>query len=105
MRAKCSGSKFPLQKLYLLPLIIPNKEVYRHNIKIAMKKLNFPIIIGFICCYVTAGAQNYVKTALGIKTQVNNIDIEIQFFAPKIVRIIKSPPGINDDKHSLSVIQ
>jgi len=70
-----------------------------------MKRKNLLLIIGFICCYASASAQNYTKTALGIKTRVNNIDIEIQFFTPKIVRIIKMPSGINNDKQSLSVIQ
>ncbi|MDR3693875.1 TIM-barrel domain-containing protein [Mucilaginibacter sp.] len=70
-----------------------------------MKKIKYALILPLICFCIAATAQSYTKTAYGIKTSVNAIDIEIQFFSPKIVRIIKSPAGINDVKNSLSVIQ
>lgn len=49
-------------------------------------------------------AQNYQKTSSGIKTTVNAVDIEVQFFAPAVARIIKSPEGVAYEKESLSVI-
>ena len=49
-------------------------------------------------------AQNYQKTSSGIKTTVNAVDIEIQFFAPAVARVIKSPEGVAYEKQSLSVI-
>ena len=43
------------------------------------------------------------KTSSGIKTTVNAVDIEVQFFAPAVARIIKSPEGVAYEKESLSV--
>jgi len=70
-----------------------------------MKKIKYAFILPLICFCLAATAQSYTKTAYGIKTSVNSVDIEIQFFSPKIVRVVKSPAGINDVKNSLSVIQ
>jgi alpha-D-xyloside xylohydrolase len=53
---------------------------------------------------VTAHAQSYEKTELGIKSTINAIDVEIQFYNPSTIRILKSPEGKNFDKKSLSVI-
>ena len=49
-------------------------------------------------------AQNYQKTSYGIRTTVNAVDIEVQFFAPAVTRVIKSPEGVAYEKQSLSVI-
>jgi alpha-D-xyloside xylohydrolase len=49
-------------------------------------------------------AQSWQKTNAGIKTTVHKVDVEIQFYTPKIVRIIKSPENSPFDKKSLSVI-
>lgn len=61
---------------------------------------------GICLCFSTniLFAQNYQKTSSGIKTTVNAVDIEVQFFAPAVVRIIKSPEGVAYEKESLSVI-
>jgi len=50
-------------------------------------------------------SQNYQKTALGIKANTQSVQIEIQFFSPEIVRILKSPEGVPFEKKSLSVIK
>lgn len=50
-------------------------------------------------------AQTYQKTDLGIKTSIHAVDIEIQFYNPSIVRILKSPEGAAFIKESLSVIK
>ena len=50
-------------------------------------------------------AQSYQKTDYGIKTDANSIRIEIQFYTPSIVRILKSPQGSIFSKESLSVIK
>jgi alpha-D-xyloside xylohydrolase len=50
-------------------------------------------------------AQSYQKTELGVRTQVNSMDIELQFFGPSIVRVVKKPAGTLVDKVSLSVIK
>lgn len=53
----------------------------------------------------SARSQQYQKTDLGIKTVINSIGIEIQFYNPSIVRVIKWPDGRSSKKESLSVIK
>lgn len=61
-----------------------------------------------ICMLVALGftsqAQTWQKTTTGIKTTISNVDVEIQFYTPSTVRIIKSPAGVSFTKKSLSVI-
>jgi alpha-D-xyloside xylohydrolase len=59
----------------------------------------------FIYCvmFLTVSAQSYQKTDLGIKTLINSIEIEIQFFTPSTIRILKWPEGKSFTKKSLSV--
>ena len=52
----------------------------------------------------SAGAQMVQKTDLGARCTVNSINMEIQFYKPSIIRILKSPEGSTFDKKSLSVI-
>ena len=54
-----------------------------------------------IGCY----AQPYQKTDFGIKSSISSIDVEIQFYGPSTVRILKSPEGHTFTKESLSVIK
>jgi alpha-D-xyloside xylohydrolase len=65
------------------------------------------ILIAFFAGFIsyTSNAQSYQKTDLGIKTVINSIGIEIQFYGPSIVRIIKWPDGKTFVKESLSVIK
>src|SRR5665647_3525632 len=49
--------------------------------------------------------QSYSRTDLGIKSAVDTIGIEIQFFSPSTVRIIKWPEGRTYVKESLSVVK
>ncbi len=50
-------------------------------------------------------AQSYQKTAQGVSTQVNAMDIELQFYGPSIVRVVKTPAGSQMKKESLSVVK
>src|ERR1700720_1238468 len=50
-------------------------------------------------------SQNYQKTDLGIKSTIQSVQVEIQFFNPGTVRILKSPEGVPFEKKSLSVIK
>ena len=50
-------------------------------------------------------AQTYHKTSTGLTTTINQIDIEIKYISPKIVRIVKSPHGTVADKKSFTVIK
>jgi len=49
--------------------------------------------------------QQFQKTTGGIKLITQSVQIEIQFFNPQTIRILKSPEGIPFTKKSLSVIE
>lgn len=49
-------------------------------------------------------AQSFQKTKLGVKTVANGNEVEVQFYTPSLVRIIKTPAGKTFVKESLSVI-
>ncbi|WP_029905186.1 TIM-barrel domain-containing protein [Prevotella sp. 10(H)] len=50
-------------------------------------------------------AQDYKQTATGVKTDIGPTGIEIQFYSPTIVRVLKYPKGDIPKKQSLSVIK
>lgn len=50
-------------------------------------------------------SQTYSKTANGIKANVCAMDVEIQFYSPGIVRVVKSPENTSFEKNSFSVIK
>ena len=69
-----------------------------------MSKILF-IVTSLAFAMLTLGnAQPYQKTDLGIKSIINSIEVEIQFYDPSTVRILKSPEGKPFMKKSLSVI-
>lgn len=49
--------------------------------------------------------SSYQMTELGAKATINSIEVEIQFYSPSIIRVLKSPEGKNFRKESLSVIK
>jgi alpha-D-xyloside xylohydrolase len=53
----------------------------------------------------SASAQSYQKTESGVKSVINSVGIEIQFYSPSIVRILKWPDGKTFKKESLAVIK
>lgn len=53
---------------------------------------------------IHSNGQNFQKTTQGIKTTANGNSIEIQFYSPSIVRVIKFPAGKTFSKESLSVV-
>jgi alpha-D-xyloside xylohydrolase len=52
-----------------------------------------------------SNSQSYQKTELGIKSVINSIGVEIQFYNPSMVRVLKWPEGKTYTKESLSVIK
>jgi alpha-D-xyloside xylohydrolase len=50
-------------------------------------------------------SQSYQKTDMGLKAVINSVGVEIQFYSPSIVRILKWPEGKTFNKESLSVIK
>ena len=65
----------------------------------------FTIIIFISISVVNAKAQSYQKTDLGGKSTINSIQVEIEFYNPSTVRVLKSPEGKPFEKKSLSVIE
>ena len=54
---------------------------------------------------INTEGQSYQKTDMGVKTVINSVGIEIQFYDPSTVRILKWPEGEVFTKNSLSVIK
>jgi len=54
---------------------------------------------------IISNAQSYQKTELGIRSSVDTIGIEIQFYDQSIVRVLKWPKDKTNTKESLSVIK
>lgn len=50
-------------------------------------------------------AQNFQKTNHGLKSTINSIEVEVQFYNSSTVRILKSPQGKTYSKTSLSVVE
>jgi alpha-D-xyloside xylohydrolase len=55
--------------------------------------------------FTNSWSQAWQKTDLGIKSIINSQAIEIQFYSPAIVRVLKWPEGKSFTKESLSVIK
>lgn len=65
---------------------------------------NIILSLLFLLPAMQLGAQGFDKTTSGIKTNVNGIDIEVQFYNAATVRILKAPQGRDYSKQSLSVV-
>lgn len=65
------------------------------------------IYLSFIFCalFGLTFAQNYQRTPQGVKGTTQGVNIEISFYNPSTVRILKSPDGWDYQKESLSVIE
>ncbi|TDD99501.1 glycoside hydrolase family 31 protein [Flavobacterium cellulosilyticum] len=59
----------------------------------------------FLLFFAVCSANNDIRTDNGIKAEINNTTVEIQFLSSKIVRILKYPKNTILDKKSLSVIK
>jgi alpha-D-xyloside xylohydrolase len=75
-----------------------------HPKSLAMFKRGFILLLLAITCS-QGRSQSYRRTIDGLKASVNGVDITVQFFAPRIVRITKSPAGTDFKKTSFSVIE
>lgn len=69
-------------------------------------KNTFKLIFVMIWCMAgIVNSQTYQKSDLGIKTLIGSTEVEIRFYSPSIVRVIKWPKGTTFTKESLSVIK
>ena len=69
-----------------------------------MKKNNLMLLL-LLALTTGIQAQSYQKTNMGVKTQINSTNVEIQFYGPALVRVLKSPVGKVFSKESLTVVK
>lgn len=64
------------------------------------------LILALCSLPIFVWSQKYQETENGIKTSINDkkIDVEVQWFTPNSLRILKTPLGKTVEKESLSVI-
>jgi alpha-D-xyloside xylohydrolase len=68
-------------------------------------KLIYTFLILVFVISDSSRAQSYQKTDLGIKAKINSTEVEVQFYSPSMVRVVKHPEGKTYTKESLSVIK
>lgn len=66
-------------------------------------KVFFLLFLTIISQLITA--QSFQKTDAGIKAKTQSMQIEVQFYSPEIVRVVKYPEDKTLDKTSLSVVK
>jgi alpha-D-xyloside xylohydrolase len=67
---------------------------------------NIYLFMAFLAINFNNGwSQSYQKTDMGLKAVINSVGVEIQFYSPLMVRILKWPEGKSLTKESLSVIK
>ncbi|MDW8852164.1 glycoside hydrolase family 31 protein [Flavobacterium sp. MMLR14_040] len=70
-----------------------------------MKNKVYLVCLLFCLGSLNGIAQSFEKTNLGVKSIINSNVVEIQFYTPEIVRVIKYPAGKSFEKKSLSVVK
>ena len=68
-------------------------------------KIKSIFLVLMLLLSVIVSAQNFEKTEFGVKTVINSVETEIQFYSPSTVRVLKYPKGRGFIKESLSVIK
>jgi len=68
---------------------------------------NIISLSAFILCVLTlnTGAQDFKKTSNGILLKINDINVDIKFYSPEIVKILKAPDEEALETVSYSVIK
>ena len=54
-----------------------------------MKSIKSVLILMVLCCCIPLAGQDYQQIPEGIKVTINSVDVELQFYTPSIVRILK----------------
>jgi alpha-D-xyloside xylohydrolase len=70
-----------------------------------MKLPTYFLVVLFFLASLNSEAQNFQKTYYGIKSVIDSVEVEIQFYNPSTVRVLKSPQGKTYSKTSLSVVE
>ncbi len=63
------------------------------------------LVVSLLLVVTDSEAQNFQKTNYGITSTINSLEVEIQFYNPSTVRILKSPRRKTFSKTSLSVVE
>jgi len=71
---------------------------------VMIKQIPFWLLLTGLFISNSSKAQSFQKTDLGIKAIINSTAIEIQYYNPSTVRVVKSPDGRPFTKESLSVV-
>ncbi|TJY61537.1 DUF5110 domain-containing protein [Sphingobacterium alkalisoli] len=68
------------------------------------KKLTLPLILlfGFL---LDGRAQTIQQITQGVKGSIQGLDIQVEFYSPTIVRVLKIPMGVSYEKKSLVIIK
>ncbi|MFL5746181.1 MAG: xylosidase, partial [Niastella sp.] len=72
---------------------------------VMIKWSTFLLLLTALSISNSSNAQSFQKTGLGIKAIINSTVIEIQYYSPTTVRVLKSPEERPFTKESLSVIK
>lgn len=63
------------------------------------------LMVGGCLCAAFLSAQSFQRTTQGIRTTTaDGVDVEVQFFTPSVVRVVKVPAGKAVEKKSLAVV-
>ena len=62
------------------------------------------LTLGGLLCAALMSAQDFQRTPHGIRTAAGGADVEVQFYTPATVRVLKVPVGKSVDKKSLAVV-
>lgn len=69
-----------------------------------MRKINLIFVLSLLFGF-SANAVSFTKTNQGINLQTNALQIDLQFYSPSTVRVVKYPLGKSFVKESLSVVK
>lgn len=65
-----------------------------------------PIFCLFLAMlFGTVSGQHYQKNENGVSATVNDMNIKLEFYAPQIIRVVKTPVGVKCEDKSFSVIK
>lgn len=69
-----------------------------------MKKISFLILLTSLFVIKQAKSQDYLKTQDGLSIKINHQLLQLYFYGPDVVRVLKSPDSTLNIQESLSVI-
>ncbi len=61
--------------------------------------------LGLLLTPAATHAQQYQPTATGLRVSTDSLTVEVQFYSPEIVRVLKQPKSMDAAKKSLVVVQ